>query len=229
MKNIMFIAFYTFFATQCYAIQKHHGSIDPVQVFISNKHLCRFYVEGDRIQKIIGSTDFLSIESDEDVGHIWISSHRIQKEPITATIITEKGYIQDLKILTVEKPCETIALIPFKSNEGKSVKSDREEIVSVVKSILRNENKEGYISYENPSSRAGYNGIILTPLRSYKGRQFVVSLYSIKNTLTHSQIVKESSFCNFKCISATLLKSQLQPDEKTYLVIVERISDDKNT
>jgi hypothetical protein len=229
MKKIVFMVFYYFLATNVHAIQKYHGSVDPVQIVVSSKHLCRFYVEGDRIQKIIGSTDFLLIESDEDVGHIWMRSHEMRKDPIIVTIITEKGYIQDLKILTVEKPCETIAFIPLKNKEDKKEESGREEIISLVKSILRNENKEGYLSYENSVSRAGYNGIVFTSLSSYKGRHFVASFYSIKNTLTHSQIVKESSFCNSKCVSATLLKSQLQPDESTSLVIVERISDDKNT
>ncbi|MDP1975937.1 MAG: type-F conjugative transfer system secretin TraK [Alphaproteobacteria bacterium] len=229
MKKFIFMALYSFLATNVHAIQKYHGSVDPVQIVISKKHLCRMYVEGDRIQKIIGSTDFLSIEFDEDVGHIWVSSYEMQKEPIIVTIITEKGYIQDLKILTSEKPCETIAFIPIKNKEDKKVKSDREEIISVIKAILKNKNKEGYIPYENPPNRGGYNGIIFTPLRAYKGRQFMANLYSIKNTLTYSQIIRETAFCGVKCMAASSLKSKLEPNENTSLVIVERISDDKNS
>lgn len=69
-----------------------------LNIIISEEGVNRIGIEGDRIAKVVGNGEEYSIEGESGSGVIFITSKLRGGEVSPITIITEKGYVQDVNL-----------------------------------------------------------------------------------------------------------------------------------
>ena len=117
-----------------------------INIEISQTGVNRIEVKKDRIAKVIGNTDEYSIEGDGKTGVIFISAKGIAGEMIPITIITEKGYTQDinLKVKKASEPKTVIIEKPVikgvKARE-KAVQNIKEKVIEAIRDITKGEDR----------------------------------------------------------------------------------------
>ena len=117
-----------------------------INVEISQNGVNRIEVKKDRIAKVIGNQDEYSIEGDNKTGAIFLSVRGVVGEIVPITIITEKGYTQDINLkvkrrnepqtVIIEKP----AIKGLKSTNIE-LKNIKEQVIEAVKDISKGEDR----------------------------------------------------------------------------------------
>lgn len=111
-----------------------------LNVDIADSGVNRIEVKKDRIAKVIGNTEEYSIEGDNKTGVIFLSVRGIAGQVLPITIITEKGYTQDIN-LKVKKANEPKSIIiekqpPKEKNQVSVNKKDlKEQVIEAIKQI----------------------------------------------------------------------------------------------
>lgn len=117
-----------------------------INIEISQSGVNRVEVKKDRIAKVIGNEGAYSIEGDNKTGVIFLSSNAIAGENLPITIITEKGFTQDinLKVINSLSP-KTIIIEKAALKEVKrvqeSAKDLKGEVIKAIREISRGEDR----------------------------------------------------------------------------------------
>jgi hypothetical protein len=111
-----------------------------ISIEISDMGVNRIEVKKDRIAKVIGSMEEYNIEGDRKTGVIYLSAKAIAGEVLAITIITEKGYTQDVNLkVTKAKEPKTIVIEKPRAKEAKvevKEKQDiKEQVIEIIKDI----------------------------------------------------------------------------------------------
>jgi hypothetical protein len=88
---------------------------------VSEHDLNRIEIKNDRIQQIFGNKGTFITEYDQEMGHLYLKpagsqpvrsrpSRSVGSRPISLTIVSEKGVVQDLLLLPIDCPGETLIL-----------------------------------------------------------------------------------------------------------------------
>lgn len=105
---------------------------------ISEGGVSRIAVEGDRIWKVVGNGEEYSIEGDGKKGIIFITSKVMGGEVIPITIITEKGFMQDIR-LRVQKGREPGSIVikkPVSKGSNGGAKKGDVEVVDIKQEVI---------------------------------------------------------------------------------------------
>ena len=122
---------------------EYQGSSNKrLNIVISQEGVNRIAVERDRIAKVIGNAEEYSIEGDNTSGVIFISSRLIAGEVSPITIITEKGFTQDIN-LKVQKGKEAKSILIKKpvfkgSNPADKNNKNKRNVVKGVADVKQN-------------------------------------------------------------------------------------------
>lgn len=177
-----------------------------INIEISDMGVNRIEVKKDRIAKVIGSAQEYNIEGDRKTGVIYLSVKAIAGEVLAITIITEKGYTQDVNLrVTKAKEPKTIVIekphVKEAKAEVKEKQDIKEQVIEVIKDIssgndrnytrreiaikeIANYEKEKKYQ-EDLSKNAVYMGYIalkekqvkVTKVTEYSNREFKVIKY----------------------------------------------------
>lgn len=146
LKTIVIIAIVTMNMAIAEAKVYQANSDLRVNVEISNLGVNRIEVKKDRITKVVGNINEYSIEGDNKTGVIFISASAIEGEILPITIITEKGFTQDINlIVTKGNEPKSIILEKPKPKETKQTVSPqkdlKEQVIEAVKQISKGDDR----------------------------------------------------------------------------------------
>lgn len=94
-----------------------YQTIDTTTLFrceFSSIHHNRILVDGGRINKVIFPESSVSVKIEDESGQVFIQSLLPYTPPITISIITNEGIIQDVELNFIEKPSEILILQELK-------------------------------------------------------------------------------------------------------------------
>lgn len=116
-------------------------------VTISPQGVNRIGVESDRIARIIGNEAEYIIDSDGDLGQIFITPTLKVGQQISATIVTEQGKQIDARFDVTNTPPQTV-LFKFESNKLKQLKTSSLGVVPTMKQSHINNNITGEADFK---------------------------------------------------------------------------------
>ena len=130
LKTIVIIAIVTMNMAIAEAKVYQANSDLRVNVEISNLGVNRIEVKKDRITKVVGNINEYSIEGDNKTGVIFISASAIEGEILPITIITEKGFTQDINLIVTKgnEPKSIILEKPKPKETKKDAKYKKEKV-----------------------------------------------------------------------------------------------------
>ena len=177
--------------TSAYAAIYKANSNKRINIEISQTGVNRIEVKKDRIAKVIGNIDEYSIEGDSKTGAIFLSIKAIAGEIVPITIITEKGFTQDInfKVKKVNEP-ETIIIekpalkeIKAKENHPQDIK---EQVIEAIRDISKGEDRSftkrdisqkeiaNYKNQQNPSHNLN-NNLVFKGYQALEAKQIIVT------------------------------------------------------
>lgn len=223
------------------AIIKPLDNLKVIEAPIANQDLTRIAVEDDRILNVFGITGEYVLEADEDQGQIFIrptengfsSFDGINSKPIHLTLTTEKGHVQDLRLIPKDQAPEALIL--------KAQEKDPEELIKEKLAhhpITREEVENLLVACHTGSIPPGYKVMPLNLLtlksthlltRELKGEKLKGLTYQIHNRSTIPLILAEEAFAEsfpekkHTIIAIFMPTKTLKPGERSFVHVAEKL------
>ncbi|MBM3610923.1 MAG: hypothetical protein FJX18_05310 [Alphaproteobacteria bacterium] len=96
-------------ASSAYATQIKTMEEGRLSFKVSIHDLNRIEIRDDRIHQVFGNKGTFMVEQDLEKGHLYLKPTSPSR-PISLTIVSEKGALQDLLLIPVDSPGETLIL-----------------------------------------------------------------------------------------------------------------------
>jgi len=195
---------------------------------VSQQDMSRIGVEGDRIAQVFGGSGSISIETDNTQGQIFVKPVSNSLHPISLTLITESGFTQDLLLLPLDIPAETIVLKATKKmqNQPSPINSSvlQSDIKDLVKAMVEGKEISGYEKKPASQKIQVWKDVQLTKRLQYRGAQFQGFVLELKNLSGSLLFLHEKNFFFEKGIVAVGLNCfELQPEETTLVWVVKHV------
>ncbi len=217
-----------------------------VVVTISDKGVNRISVENDRIAQVIGNEEEYIIESDANLGQIFLSPALKSIQEISLRLLTEREKTIDVKFLVkklepqtitfkykseVDAPVYNLSPAAYNPNqittsvERKNTSNNQNQIViDAIKLVDSNKLKAidvPILSCLNQNSKL--KGVKLIKASQYSfAKQLLVIKVQVINKNKTSVLLEEQDFSN--CMKFTnavaLTKNQIEPSETTIIYLV---------
>ena len=198
-----------------------------VEVPISLTDVTRIYVEGDRIQQIIGLDGHYALETDDTSGQIFIKPLNTSTPlPLNVSLMTEGGLTQDLSLKPQAGAGEAICLkshgSPKKSHDllrpGPLMTSPGH--VGELLTKIRYAMDPSVLSEDKalePESQIK-DILILKPLKGWQDETYDITLYKVTNVSSSRQELHQKDMARPHDVALALGCPHLKPHESTSLV-----------
>lgn len=134
-SSLVFSAFNPSFAKEREGLKAQMRNITPdsrVHFKISLHDLNRIEVKNDRIAQVFGKSGAFLVEQDLENGQLYLKpTPQNGRRPLSVTLTTEKGQVQDLLLTPYDVPGETLIL-----------KEDQTSVLKRVLKIMKEEDKD---------------------------------------------------------------------------------------
>ncbi len=186
----------------------------------------RIVVEGERVKKVIyPESGQVSVKLEEESGQIFVYALMEHPSNCTFSIITDKGFVQDVELSFERKSSEVLILrqprdITPSYNQAKDLTCD-EPVISKVKTILRGKIPGCYTSCNLPHNRSNQLGcgIELELMGKFISDSDTLYLWKVKNAGNRIRALSES-LINFQGGNWVYLnKFRLRPREHTLAIV----------
>ncbi len=238
------LLFPLFFSSSIHAAQiKAMDEMRTVEVSISKQDLTRITVKEDRIRTVFGVTGEYVLETDEDQGQIFIRPNLHSSfNPISLTLVTEKGRTQDLRLIPKDQPADALILKPTEDIQKKTLKEkqafvSKGEVETLLAACQTGRIPLGY--KDTPIHFQALKDRIPGPyklIQELKGEALRCLTFEVTNSFLplssegKKQVLKlsEPQFAQFlplrkhDIIAVMMSKRTLYPGEKTYVYVVAR-------
>ena len=193
---------------------------------ISQKDMNRIGVDGDRIAQVFGRSGNIAIETDNTQGQLFIKPMGNGRHPISLTLITESGLIQDLLLLPLDIPAETIVLKALKKMQNLPHLTNQSlfqnDIKDLVKAMVEGKEIPGYEKKSVSKKIPVWKDVKLLQRTIYQGTQFQGLVLELKNLSGSLMYLHEKNFFFDKNFVAVGLGCfELQPEETTLVWVVK--------
>ena len=229
-KNLLssLLGIFLFFASSTDAtMYLDFNSHTLLKCVLSSTHHNRIALSEGRIKKAIFPEANVSIRLEDESGQVFVQVLSDEINPITLSILTEEGAVQDLELDFTPKSSE-IVILNRKSNTNDSDcenECSNGEIVSIdsmvgnLQEILKGQTPYGYVSQEgNGNEYLLKKHFLLTEKVRYVSQMHTITVWEIKNLSRCCKNISERDL-NFEGISWVYLdKNQLKKLEKTLAV-----------
>lgn len=211
---------------------------------VSSNGRTRILVQGDRIKDVMGLPEDMPHEKDEQNGVLFLSDI---KTPLSISIITESGLVQDMELQPASIKSSQIVLrdvfkaqeagdkeylpqtsvgqksIGFRSSPmmtslGGEAATYHQKNLSLIKRLYRGEGEELSDTVFIPK----YSDLTIVYKKSIQENGMSAHLFEIKNKSAHILSLSERSFMHAGVSSIALTNKSLVPQQKAYLFIVSK-------
>lgn len=224
----LFVGFFlSFFTLSEAAIYVDFNSHALIKCELSSTHHNRITLSEGRIKKVIFPEANVSIRLEDESGQVFVQTLFEIVEPITLSIITEGGEIQDFELEFFPKSSE-IVILNMKSayvndcdaeNVVCEEKLSFDSMIENLQAILKGQTPKGYFSIEgNGNQYVLKKYFLLSEKIKYVSAMHTITVWEVKNTSCWCQNISESDL-NFEGITWVYLgKNQLKKLEKTFAI-----------
>ncbi len=237
--TFLFLSFLGISSTHAAQV-KTMDELRAIDVSISGQDLTRITVKEDRILNVFGNTGDYVLETDDSQGQIFIRpTQQDNKKPFSLTLTTEKGRIQDLRLIPNDQAAEAIVLKPTEDmNERLKEKRaliSRGEVESLFEACRAGRIPLGY--KQAPLNLHTFQDPYKL-IQELKGDTLRCLTYEVTNSLpslededenkkqllrlSESQFAGSLPFQKHDIIAVLISKHTLHPGERTYVYVVAR-------
>lgn len=223
------------------AIIRPLDDLKVIEASIANQDLTRIAVQDDRISNVFGIAGEYVLEAEEEQGQIFIrpvdngssSFDGINSKPIHLTLTTEKGHVQDLRLIPQDQAPETLIL---KAETKNMEELTREKLAQ--HPITREEVELLLSACHAGNIPLGYKVMPLNLLtlksphlltRELRGERLKGLTYEIRNSSKIPLILSEEAFTTsfperkFKIIAIFMPTKTLNPGERSLVHVAEQL------
>ena len=191
--------------------------------------LNRIEVRGDRIASVFGNSGTFTLDHDTDRGHLYIKPTQSNgKRPLSLSITTENGLVQDLILTPFDMPSETIILKTGRESFGSHQPGPIDLIQSMAQGIVpqRFEGafEGGFEVREEGRELYFWKNIRTRQIKSYRNAYLIGEVISFKNETGKPLTLHETQFVNEQTLAVGLEKHRVEDDETilVYRVLANR-------
>jgi hypothetical protein len=195
---------------------------------IAKDSMTRIYVEGDRIQQVFGLDGQYVLETDEEMGQIFVKPIDDHSEKsFSITILTEEGVTQDLLLKPEKNNTESICLKQGKKIKKTHILNDNSEqsssyekkIMEKIKLSLREDYNDFFeLLDEKKDYHLDISNVEVQLIRSLQDDQHLIRVFEVKNIGFSVVLLNLEFLGGLGDCAVALNKDQLQPQEKAILV-----------
>ena len=232
LRQMLFLAIALFLATNAAALQMKEMIQDQrLQFKISLYDLNRIEVRGDRINQVFGNGGAFVVDHDSDKGHLYIKpSPTNGRRPISLSITTENGDVQDLILTPFDMPSETVLL---KSAYRAPTKQGKHILLGFMKDLVQGVVQSKYEVDHGVEEMPLWDSIETKRITTYKSGDLYGEILSFKNEGEEPVALHETHFITMGEETNTVLaigleKYEVGPGEgtKVYRVMKRRNQQD---
>lgn len=192
----------------------------PEQVMslsISDKGITRLSVEGIPIQEMFLYPDTMqSYVTLHKSGNLFIAGEALE-DPISVTIITNSGDIQDLKLLPTSRTPAPITLKPLK----KTKTVDRKVVQSWLEDFGRGFSPAGFQRGALTEQDRSTNQYVARATDSFFNDTHTVTVFEVKNIVEETIQIEANKFTR-PGEGIHVLKNALEPNETTKIIMIKK-------
>jgi len=182
MLNIAILA-----ASTCHAaVEKEINEKQPIQVCFSTTSHNRVSVESGSVEKIIADSGVFSVILEKNTGSAFVNVLRKEVEkPLTLTIVTSTGLIQDLAVTAKEGASEQLILRERDEEEEafSQPRSLHAPTIELLNQILEGKTPIGYgiRAVEEKDNLDLPKPLQSTPIKVFEGTHETIIVHRVKN------------------------------------------------
>ena len=228
--SMVVLAIALFLASNALALQMKEMIQDQrLQFKISLYDLNRIEVRGDRINQVFGNGGAFVVDHDSDKGHLYIKpSPTNGRRPISLSITTERGAVQDLILTPFDIPSETVLL---KSAYRAPNKQGKHIVLGFMKDLVQGVVQSKYEVDHGVEDMPLWDSIETKRITTYKSGALYGEILSFKNEGEDPLTLHETHFITMGEETNTVLAIGLEKYEvgpgditKIYRVMKRRSS-----
>lgn len=211
--------------TSAYALIEHPiNEKKTIPVSLSTVSHNRISIEKGSVEKIFGDETCFSISIDRTTGNAFVNLSKTLTDPMTLTVVTSSGLIQDLSVTSSDKPSEHLILKESeeKIDELTSTTSDfHGHTIDFLNKILEGKIPLGYGQRPlQPDERLSLpHPLSSTPIEAFEGPYEHIIVYKIKNTGKDSVVMSADSLKKGRVLWVFLNAHELKPKEELLCII----------
>lgn len=92
------------------AVERQIDEKNPIAITFSRISHNRIAVDGGAVEKVIGDASIFSVTLDKSTGQAFINVLQDVQRPLTLTVVTNAGFVQDLLVSAKDCPSEQVIL-----------------------------------------------------------------------------------------------------------------------
>ncbi|MBX9745065.1 MAG: type-F conjugative transfer system secretin TraK [Chlamydiales bacterium] len=228
------LGLFLFWGTNTYAGTQvlNVDSNSRLEASIAKDYLNRIAASNDRITQVFGDEASYAIQVDENRGQIFIKpSEANGLKPISLTVITEMGQVQDLNLKPSDRGASTVLLKGEKKSSESATKAEsvvpllevtlpiQEKMIRAMKMLASGQfpkvDSEG-------GDRACPEGFSLSHKGTYQVGPFKGQCYEITNVSDGLKDVEEKGFYSTGDLALSFGKRVLDVSKSTVFWVIER-------
>ncbi len=179
-------------------VEKRINERNPISIVFSSTSHNRICVEGGAVEKIVGDGAVFSVTLDAGTGNAFINVLQDISKPITLTVVTSSGFVQDLLVSSQDCSSEQVVLKEVDEWDGAVV--DVETFQSAATVELLNKILEGKIPFGYGQRTIGKKETLELPkplqaetLKAFEGPLDALIVYRIKNDSKQAVVITADS------------------------------------
>jgi type-F conjugative transfer system secretin TraK len=188
---------------------------------ISDQELTHISIENDRITGIKSAFEGLTIDREEERGHVFIRVNGIYAKPIQAFILTESGKTIGVRLTPQAIPSETIKIKPYEEVPLQNAASSEEIILDLIDS-LHHQNDLEKISSLDTLETIEILGMTAIETARLVNQHWLAFEYSLQNTHPETVELLESDFATSSVYAVAIQNKILRPNETTKIYVVKK-------
>lgn len=204
-------------------VEKTIDEKTPLEITFSTTSHNRISVESGSVEKIFGDETVFQVTIDHTTGNAFINMNRpIETNPITLTVVTNGGLIQDLSILAKEIPSEHLIL---KEDEHETLTeittSFQNHSIELLNTILQGKIPRGYgeQTLDEGQALSLPSPLSSSLIKSIEGPFDIIKIYKVRNSGKHPVVLSPEVIKNEEMSWVFLNGHELRAREEVLCLI----------
>ncbi len=172
------------FGTSAFAlVERTLDEKKPIDALFSTTSHNRIAIEEGAVEKVFADSSLFSIAIDSTTGNAFVNVEKEILDPVTMTVVTSSGAVQDLLIRSGSVPSEQICLHLPEDGESwaLSFAPSLAGSIATLNQILDGSIPPGFGQREQVNELSLPSPLIALPLRSLEGPFEILDVYEIRN------------------------------------------------
>lgn len=208
-------------------IERRIDEKNPIEVVFSRTSHNRICIENSSVERVFGDGDIFSISLDKTTGNGFINVlQNIDSNPVTLTVVSSGGLIQDLIVTSREGPSEQVILREEDDLDLDDSIPANSEMYRVATVDLLNKILEGQapLGYGKRDIQAGDEmelplPLKSSPLKAFEGVFETIVAYTIKNEGEQPVVISSETLKNSKNCWVFLNGQELKKGEQVICIV----------